>query len=235
MPGSASQRAPDPLGRELGAVGDHDLAGVERQPHADAAAVVERDPRRARRGVDERVEDRPVGDRVRAVAHRLGLALGRGDRAGVEVVAADHDRRRHLARGDQLVEAQPGAGGARRSRASRSAPAGPGSATRSLGQLDPAPDVRLVAEQVEDRARRSWRCRPGRRRARPSGTAPCPRRTAAGCRRGRSRGRRRRRRRRAPRPRRAARCRSRTPRRRAAPSARIAPTCASTDCADALR
>ena len=31
-------------------------------------------------------------------------------------------------------------------------------------------------------------CRPGRRTARPSGTVPCPRRTAAGCRRGRTRG-----------------------------------------------
>ena len=29
--------------------------------------------------------------------HRLGLAVGGGDRARVEVVAADHDRRRQLA------------------------------------------------------------------------------------------------------------------------------------------
>ena len=33
---------------------------------------------------------------------------GRGHRAGVEVVAPDHDRRLQLARGDHLVEAQPG-------------------------------------------------------------------------------------------------------------------------------
>ena len=72
------------------------------------------------------------------------------------------------------------------------------------------------------------RCPPGRPTARPSGTGPCPRRTAAGCRPARSRGRRTRRRRRARRPRRAARCRSRTPRRPRGCSSRIAPTCAST-------
>ena len=63
-PGVGEQRAPDPLRGELGPVGDADLAGVQREAHADAAAVVERDPRGARRRVDERVEDRPVGDRV---------------------------------------------------------------------------------------------------------------------------------------------------------------------------
>ena len=133
----------------------------------------------------------------RAVAHRLGLALRRGDRAGVEVVAADHDRRLDLAGRDELVEAQAGEvalavaepADPRRQPLERDALA---------RQLDPAPDVLLVAEQVEDRAGRSPRCRPGRPTARPSGTGPCPRRTAAGCRRGRSRGRRTRPRRRAP-------------------------------------
>src|SRR3954470_2302113 len=38
------------LGR---AVGDRDLSGVQRVAYADAAAVVERDPRRAARGVEE--------------------------------------------------------------------------------------------------------------------------------------------------------------------------------------
>ena len=60
------------LGRS---VGDDHHAGVERVADADAAAVVEADPGGAGGGVDEGVEDRPVGDRVRAVAHRLGLAV----------------------------------------------------------------------------------------------------------------------------------------------------------------
>ena len=84
------------------------------------------DPRRAAGGVEQRVEDRPVGDGVGAVAHRLGLAVGRGDRAGVEVVAADDDGRLDLAAPHQLVEGAGPPWRARRSRASRCAPAAPG-------------------------------------------------------------------------------------------------------------
>ena len=81
--------------------------------------------------LSERVEQRPVGDGVGAVGHRLGLAVRRRDRAGVEVVATDHDRRRQLPAAHHLVEAQPEAMRARRSRASRCAPAAPGTPTRS--------------------------------------------------------------------------------------------------------
>ncbi|EAR52350.1 hypothetical protein OG2516_07732 [Oceanicola granulosus HTCC2516] len=66
-------------------------------------------PGRAARGVEERVQQRPVRYRVGAVLHRLGLAVGRGDGAGIEVVAADHHRRRQLAVAHHLVkgEAEP--------------------------------------------------------------------------------------------------------------------------------
>src|SRR3712207_8257115 len=40
------------------------------------------DPRRATRHVEQRIEDRPVGDGVAAVAHALRLAKGRRDAAG---------------------------------------------------------------------------------------------------------------------------------------------------------
>ncbi len=76
--------------------------------------------------VEQRVQDRPVGDRVGAVPHRLGLAVGRGDRAAVEVVAPDDDRRGDLAGGHQLVEEPARPDRARRSRASRCGPAVPG-------------------------------------------------------------------------------------------------------------
>jgi hypothetical protein len=42
------------------AVGEHDHAGVDRVADPDAAAVVDADPGRARRRVQERVQDRPV-------------------------------------------------------------------------------------------------------------------------------------------------------------------------------
>src|SRR5207247_9463293 len=86
------QDAAQPSVGLLGPVGYADLARVDRLAHPDAAAVVDRDPARAAGRVQQAVEQGPVADGVGAVEHRLGLALGRGDRAGVEVVAPDHDR-----------------------------------------------------------------------------------------------------------------------------------------------
>ena len=51
------------------------MPGVDRVPDPHAAAVVHAHPVRAGGGVDQRVEDRPVGDRVGAVQHGLGLAV----------------------------------------------------------------------------------------------------------------------------------------------------------------
>ena len=65
------------LSGEIRAVRDDDHAGVLRVADARAAAVVDRHPGRAGGGVDQRVEQRPVGDGVGAVAHAFGLAVGR--------------------------------------------------------------------------------------------------------------------------------------------------------------
>ena len=85
-----------------------------------------RHPRRARRRVEQRVQDRPVGDRVAAVAHAFGFAIGRRDRSGIEMIAADHDRRLHDAAADEIVDRQAEPARARRIRARRCAPAVPG-------------------------------------------------------------------------------------------------------------
>ena len=74
---------------------------------ADAAAVMDRYPRRAARGREKGIEQRPIGNRVAAVHHRFGLAIGARDRARVEVVAADDDRRFQFTRRDHLVEREP--------------------------------------------------------------------------------------------------------------------------------
>jgi hypothetical protein len=102
--GVVGQHALQPLAHLGRAVGDDHLPGVQRVADAHAAAVVERDPARAAGDVQQRVQDRPVGDGVAAVLHRLGLAEGRGHRAGVQVVAADHDGRLQLAGGHQVVQ-----------------------------------------------------------------------------------------------------------------------------------
>ena len=93
VPGSAVRTRWRRRSPGVGAVGDDDHAGVNRVPDADAAAVVQRHPAGAAGGVEHRVEQRPVGDRVGAVLHRLGLAVGRSDRAGIEMVPADDERR----------------------------------------------------------------------------------------------------------------------------------------------
>ena len=187
MPGIGREHALEPLRSRVGAVGDDDHARVDRVADADAAAVVDADPRRARGDVDERVEDRPVRDRVGAVAHRLGLPVRRRDGARVEVIAADHDGRLHRARPHELVDREP------RLRAVAVAepadPRGQPLECHPLGrELEPLLEERIVREQLPERRRRSSRCRPGPRTALPSETARCRDRTAAGYRPGRSPG-----------------------------------------------
>ena len=109
-PGIGRQHALEALGRIVGAVGDDDHARMDRIADADAAAVMDAHPRRPGSSVEEGVEDGPVGDRVGAVTHRLGLAIRRRNGAGVEVVSPDDDRRPHAPRPDELVDRKPGAG-----------------------------------------------------------------------------------------------------------------------------
>ena len=164
--GIAGEHALEPavgIGR---AVGDDHHPGVNRIADADAAAVVDRHPRRAGGGVQQGVQQRPVGDGVAAVAHALGLAVGRGHRAGVEVIAADDDRRRHAPLAHQLVEPQP--------EARPLAVAEPEDPRRQslerdplLRQADPAAQRRVAGEHLERRLRR-W---PRRSAGSPESTA----------------------------------------------------------------
>src|SRR5256712_9405230 len=102
--GIRREDAAELLAAEGRAVGDGHIPGWTGVADAAAAAVMPGYPRRSRRRVEEGVEDRPVGDGVAPVAHRLGLAEGRRHRARVEVIAADDDRRPELAATDELVD-----------------------------------------------------------------------------------------------------------------------------------
>src|SRR5216683_2424351 len=114
--------------RLVGAVRNHHHPRMDRSPDAHPAAMVHAHPRRAAGGVEERVEDGPIGDGVRAVQHRLRLAIWRRHRARVQVVAADDDRRLHGATPDELVEAQ--------ARTGTLAVAEPADASRQALELD---------------------------------------------------------------------------------------------------
>ena len=54
---------------------------------------MDRHPGCAGCSVDERIEQRPIGNGVAAVEHAFGFAIGRCDRTGIEMITADHDRR----------------------------------------------------------------------------------------------------------------------------------------------
>ena len=75
----------------------------------DPAAVVDAHPGCACGGVNQRVENGPVGDRIRSIAHPLCLAVRAGDRSGIEVVTPDDDGCCQLPRTHHLVDAEPGA------------------------------------------------------------------------------------------------------------------------------
>src|SRR5690606_20947383 len=87
--GVVPQHALDAAVGGLAAVAHDHHAGVLRVAHAHAAAVVQADPGRAAGDVEHGIEQRPVADGVAAVAHGLGLAVGAGDAAAAQVVAAD--------------------------------------------------------------------------------------------------------------------------------------------------
>ena len=100
------QHIGQPCRRRIGAIGHDDHARVLRVAHAHATAVVQADPGGAARGVEQRVEQRPVAHGVGAVLHAFGLAVGAGHAAGVQVVAADDDGGLQLAVLHHLVEGQ---------------------------------------------------------------------------------------------------------------------------------
>ena len=89
-----------------GSVGDNHHAGMLRIADPDAAAVMQRDPRRPAGTVEQRIEQRPVGHRIRAVAHRFGFAVRARNRAAVEMIAADDDRRLQFAARHHFIERQ---------------------------------------------------------------------------------------------------------------------------------
>src|SRR5713226_5263877 len=146
-----------------GIVGEHALelarrvGGAIRDDHhprmygptdAYSAAVVHTHPRSPARRVEKRIENRPVRDRVRTITHGLGLAVGRGDRTRIQVVAADHDGRLDRAGADELVEAN--------TRARTLAIAKPADSRRQAlelhlltGRLDPAHQRGVVGELLD--------------------------------------------------------------------------------------
>src|SRR5438445_13846469 len=66
--------------------------------------MMKRNPACATRGIQERIEDRPVSNCVRSVLHSFGLTKRRGHRSGVEMIAADRNRRFQITTPDEFID-----------------------------------------------------------------------------------------------------------------------------------
>ncbi len=86
------------------AVGNEDLSRVQGIADSHAAAIVNRNPACTARGIEQGIQQRPIGHRIGAIAHFFGFAERRGDRAAIEVIASDHDGRLQFSARDQIVE-----------------------------------------------------------------------------------------------------------------------------------
>src|SRR5450432_3277543 len=110
---------------------------------------MKRHPARPPPDVEQRVQNRPVGDRIAAVAHRLRLAEGRCDRARIEMIAADHDRRGELAARDEIIQRD-----AELRAIALTEPADargePLKVHLLLRELDPARELLVVRKELED-------------------------------------------------------------------------------------
>src|SRR5471030_3009778 len=143
------QDASDTLGRFVRTVADNHHARVLGEAHADAAAVVQGNPGRAARGVQQGVEQWPVGHSVGTVLHRLGFAVRDGYRTGVQVVATDDDWRGQFTAANHFVERQTQLGA--------QAQANPADTCRQTleadalaGHVQPVVQVRIVRDQFFD-------------------------------------------------------------------------------------
>ena len=75
-----------------------------RVANTNTSTMMQGDPRRARGCIQQRVEQRPVGDRIAAVFHRLRFAVWRGHRSTIQVVTPNHNRGLDNALRYQVVE-----------------------------------------------------------------------------------------------------------------------------------
>src|SRR6266851_4871023 len=71
---------------------------------ADSPAMMKRNPTRAARRVQERIEDRPVSNCVRSVFHPFRFAKRRSHRSGIQMIAANRDRSFQIATANQFVD-----------------------------------------------------------------------------------------------------------------------------------
>ena len=97
--------------RGLGRPVRHDhLTSMLAVADADAPSVVEGYPGGAPHGIDQRVENGPIGYCIGSIEHPLRLAVGACHGARIQMIVANDDRRLDDSLPDQFIESQSGLG-----------------------------------------------------------------------------------------------------------------------------
>src|SRR5262245_27627311 len=78
-PGVVTEYPRDPLRGLWRTIANNYNAGVLTEAEAHASTVVERNPSRPARGIQERIQKRPVGNGIAAITHPFRLAVRAGD------------------------------------------------------------------------------------------------------------------------------------------------------------
>ena len=130
-------------------ISNRNLSCVQRVADSNAATVVYGDPACPSGGIEERIQDWPIGNGVAAIRHGLRFAIWRCDRSTIEMIAADDDGSFQPAVRNHAVHFESEA------RAfAVTEPANARGETLKLDalprQCDPARDIRIIGEQSAD-------------------------------------------------------------------------------------
>ena len=91
--GVVRQHPIQPLRHLICAVSHNHLSRMQGVTDTDTASMMKRNPARPRRRIEQRIQNRPVGDGITSILHRFGFAIRRRHRTAVEMIAAADDRR----------------------------------------------------------------------------------------------------------------------------------------------
>src|SRR3954447_7611411 len=74
--------------------------------HAYTAAMMQAYPTCTACGVDQRIQQRPIGNGIAAIEHGFGFAVGACNTSGIEMIAANNNRRLHFSGAHKFIECE---------------------------------------------------------------------------------------------------------------------------------
>ncbi len=74
--------------------------------HPHTATMMQTHPGSAARSIEQCIQQRPIGNSIGSILHAFGFTIGAGDRASIQMISADNNRRAKLPSTHHLVESQ---------------------------------------------------------------------------------------------------------------------------------